>query len=33
MLYLTNGRNDLAETKLAEINVLTEFLLKSVTEE
>ena len=33
MLYSTNGRDDLAEAELAEVNVLIEFLPKPVTEE
>lgn len=33
MLYSTNGRDDLAEAELAEVNVLIEFILKPVTEE
>ena len=32
-LYSTNGRDDLAEAELAEVNVLIEFLPKPVTEE
>ena len=33
MLYSTNGRDDLAEAELAEVNVLIEFLPRPVTEE
>lgn len=33
MLYSTNGRDDLAEVELAEVNVLIEFLPRPVTEE
>jgi len=33
MLYSQNGRDDLAEAELAEVNVLIEFLPKPVTEE
>lgn len=32
-LYSTNGRDDLAEAELAEVNVLIEFLPRPVTEE
>ena len=32
-LYATNGRDDLAEAELAEVNILIEFLPKPVTEE
>ena len=33
MLYSTNGRDDLAEAELAEVNILIEFLPRPVTEE
>lgn len=33
MLYSANGRDDLAEAELAEVNVLIEFLPRPVTEE